>query len=169
MRAPAGVAKCISCGADCDPRTVTCWLCYSAQSNADANPYTVGRQGQVENAGAGSTQVVNGPYTIVDYCFLFLLIGCVVLTFLIGLGIVVDDPNATIGFVVLVAPAYIITTLRTWSRAERTGAKPRPARMLATLLLSFTATVGIIFLLGLAAMILLFAVCFGIIGSGGIR
>lgn len=166
MSVPAA-AKCISCGADCDPRNATCWLCYSAQSEADGvNAYAVGLQSGVDDGHDGSTLIVDAPYSAVDYCFLILLIGCILLTVLIGIGIMADEPSAIIGFVVLVAPAFIITTLRTLSRTGRTGVKPRPGQMLATLLLSFAGTIGVILLLGLAAAVLLLTVCFGAVATG---
>jgi hypothetical protein len=139
-------------------------LCYSKLGELGQNPYTLGPAAPVkqETLSKSASPAVDTSYATVDYCFLFLLLSCVVLTLLIAVGIAADDPQGLSGFAILVAPAYAITAIRALGKAA-SGEKPRPAQLLSTLLLSFVGTVAVMVLLAAASVILLLAVCLGAI------
>jgi hypothetical protein len=143
-------------------------LCYSKLGELGQNPYSLGLGSPLkdETVGTPDSPAVDKPYSTVDYCFLFLLLGCVVLTMLIAVGIAADDPRGLSGFAILVAPAYAITAIRAIGKAA-SGEKPRPAQMFTTLLLSFVGTVAVMVLLAAASIILLAAVCLGAISPPG--
>ncbi len=173
MNVPAAGGRCLACGAECDPRTPTCWLCYSKLGELGENPYTSGlgtsapgSPVQDQAISKSSDPEVGQPYSTVDYCFLFLLLGCVVLTLLIAVGIAADNPSGLAGFAILVSPAYAITAIRALGTAA-SGRKPRPAQMFSTLLLSFVGTIAVMVLLAAASVILMVAVCFGAVFPQG--
>jgi hypothetical protein len=142
--------KCSHCGALSQTKGGKCWLCYESMNTP--NPFAVSPQ-------TSSEPSPSLPMSAWDIVFSCLLGICVLLTLLIGIGLVVQDVGMLIPFAILVGPAYLVTVLRGLV-ATRSG-NPRPASLLLTFVVSLLVTVSIAILLLIGTIIVLFLVCLG--------
>jgi hypothetical protein len=148
---------CGHCGALSQTRNGKCWLCY--ESETTPNPYAI----------SGNTATESGippPTTAWDIVFSVLLGICVLLTLLIAIGLAVQDPGTLIPFAILMGPAYLVTIIR-GAIPSRSTKGSRPASLFLTFIVSLLATVLISTVLIVAAAVLFFLACIGIMGSMG--
>ncbi len=142
---------CVHCGALSQTKDGKCWLCYENKSTP--NPFAV-TGNLVTEATPHSTM------TTWDVVFGVLLGSCVLLTVLIAIGLAVEDRGLLIPFAIFMGPAYLVTILRGIVPRGAKGS-PRPANLLLTFAVSLLVTGLIVIILAVAAVIMLFLVCFG--------
>jgi hypothetical protein len=145
---------CTHCGALSQTKGGKCWLCY--ESMYTPNPFAASPQTVSEGSPIS-------PMSSTDIVFSVLLGICVLLTLLIGIGLVVQDAGMLIPFAILVGPAYLVTILR--GLASTRSGNPRPASLLLTFVVSLLVTVSVAILLLVGTIIVLFLVCLGVFGK----
>ncbi len=141
---------CTHCGALSQTKGGKCWLCYESMNTP--NLFAVSLPTLSEPAPPS-------PMSAWDIVFGCLLGICVLLTLLIGIGLVVQDVGMLIPFAILVGPAYLVTVIRGFVPTRSGNA--RPASLLLTFVVSLLVTVSIAILLLLGTIIVLFLVCLG--------
>ena len=149
---------CGDCGALCDAGRVRCWMCgadIAGLGSKEMNPYAARSSSEVSSRSM-DRPVAGSQY---DLIFTLLLIGCLVLAIIVGIGMAAEDPGALVGYLILIGPAFIVTGVRALWQVGETG-KTQPGRLLISLFVSFSITVAILALLALAAIIFLFVLCF---------
>ena len=145
---------CEHCGAEFSTSAKKCWLCYQ---DRPPNPYAVDAV-----VPASAVALPNGkPVTEYvpsawDSSLMAVLILCMVLTVLIGIGMVVQDRGMIIPFGIFVGPAFAITIIR---GLIQSGTRVRPGSLLLTFFLSLIATLLVLFLLAAALVGMLFLIC----------
>jgi hypothetical protein len=93
-----------------------------------------------------------------DTLFFILLISSLVLAILVGFGMALEDPGALIAYLVLIGPAFLVTSIRgLWQLGSEEGL--RPGGLLVNMFVSFAVTIAVLAVLGVAAIILLFTLC----------
>ncbi len=147
---------CKRCGALCDPGRKRCWMCQADArylQQVDQNPFAA-------SLPAEEPPVVPATPTSSKYdpIFTVLLIGCLIVAILIGIGMAAEDPGALVGYLILIGPAFVVTGVRGLWQYGTTGAM-QPGRLLVNLFVSFAVTVAIIAVLAVAAIALLFFLC----------
>jgi hypothetical protein len=153
---------CSQCGALCDSARQRCWMCHADssyfRSSQQDNPYRTQAM-PYEPLMPGLQPLPAAAFSSrYDGLFSALLIGCVVLALLVGLGMALQDPGALVGYAILVGPAFAVTGVRALWQIGETG-KTQPGRLLVSLAVSFAVTIAVISLLAFAAIVLLFALC----------
>ena len=143
---------CPHCGAECDAARPRCWLC----------------QGVV----TGGTEIVDAevvaeppPYAPSDAFFAVVSAVLAAVILLVGLGAALTQPGMAIMLAVIVVPALAATVIRTQRKQARQGYVSWGER-LATFVVSAALAVGILSLLGVAAVIALIAFCFYAMATG---
>ncbi len=123
-----------------------CWLC---QGNPYASP----------SPSASPSAVVSRPeFTAGEAINWFATITIVVLVFLVGLGVFIDEPWAAVGFAVFMLPG-VIGALRMRARQRRRQLTGFWGSRTAALLTGGITIIVTFVLVILAAIALLFAVC----------
>ncbi|MCR9295615.1 MAG: hypothetical protein NXI32_23095 [bacterium] len=154
---------CGRCGAWVDAGRKQCWMCH-ADASLFQHPATAG---QALNNPYASGPTASGPPVTktarpyndqYDAIFTALLIGCLVLAILVGIGMASEDPGALVAYLILIGPAFLVTGVKALWQVGQHG-KPQPGKLLVNLFVSFAVTIAVISLLALAAVILLFFVC----------
>ena len=154
---------CVHCGALSQTKNGKCWLCY--ESGTTPNPYAI--SGNTAIPGNTATDpAIPSPMTSWDIVFSVLLGICVLLTLLIAIGLAVQDPGTLIPFAILMGPAYLVTIIRGAIPSRRPGGS-RPASLFLTFIVSLLATVLISTVLIVAAAVMFFLACIGVLGSMG--
>jgi hypothetical protein len=103
-------------------------------------------------------------FTAWDATFTTLLVICVLLTILVGIGFAVQDQALLIPFAILVGLPYLITMVRGLYRIG-TSRPLKPSGLLLTLIVSAVGTILVLTMLIAAAVIVLFIMCL----NGSIR
>jgi hypothetical protein len=151
---PIMAQSCEHCGAEYSANAKKCWICYQ---DRPPNPYSV-------DAPVPASAVVfpNGKQftehtpSAWDSSLMAVLILCMVLAVLIGIGMVVQDRGMIIPFGIFVGPAFAITIIRGMIQS---GTRVRPGSLLLTFFLSLIATLLVLFLLAAALVGMLFLIC----------
>ena len=134
---------CPQCGAQKASADDQCWLCY-------ANPY----------AAPAEVVVPRPEFTAGEAIDWFATITILALVFLIGLGIFIDEPWATIPFAFVMIPGVIGAVL-TRARQLRRGVTGFWGSRTVALLSGGITIIVTLVLLVVAAIALLFAICVG--------
>jgi hypothetical protein len=148
--------RCEHCGVEYAANSKKCWLCYQERPQ---NPFAVGTPVPPNPYSAPQTSRVIGvpnAATPWDGALMAVLILCMVLTGLVGLGLVVQDRGMIIPFSIFVGPAFAVTIVRGMIQS---GTRLRPGSLLLTFFLSLIATLLVVFLLAVALVGLLFLIC----------
>lgn len=154
---PPIVAQCLcaTCGAVCDLDAEQCWMCLEVgpRGNSADNPYSAS---QIDYLPHQQQQPSQSKY---DGIFRFLLLMCVVLAVLIGIGLGAQEPGALVAFLILVGPAFVVTGVRALWQVGKEG-KTSPKGLFLSLMVSFAFTIALLVTLIAAGIVLLFAMCF---------
>ncbi|MEI8212130.1 MAG: hypothetical protein WCI02_08270 [Planctomycetota bacterium] len=161
------IAQCIcpKCQATMKPTDKRCWLC----SANNESPNAFGESASVipdpsfgeiptSSVVARSFPPIESRYSRWDtiaWCILGL---CAVMSVLIAIGIAVDSPGGLIPFAIVLVPSIIVTLLRGFADRGPQG-ELKPQKILVTLLISWVITMGAVFMLSVAAVVLMFLVC----------
>ena len=159
---PIIAQTCAHCGAEFRPNAKQCWLCYEPMP---LNPYAADSQDANQGTKKGSVPVAGRkdyPPSKWDPLFAVMLLLCLALTVLVGIGMVVQDRGMLVPFGILVGQALGITIVR---GMVQSGTRVRPGSLLLTFIVSIVATVLILVLLLAALIGLLFLICL----SSGIK
>lgn len=148
---------CQRCGATNPPHATKCWLC---EQRDVRNPYAVPML-PMSNAPA---EVQTEAQRRVQLVFLCLLIGSAALALLVGVGIGVQDPGLLVPYLIVIAPAFLVTGVRA---AIMVGFKqqPKPSTLFLTFLWSGVFTAMVLLLLIVASVIALFLWCVHSLGA----
>lgn len=151
------VGTCNHCGARAQTREGKCWLCYEdpLSSNPYAAPNVAAEQGGTLSQSSKWDNVFNS-----------ILLMCILLTVLVGIGIAVQDPGLLIPYAMVLGPAYVITLLRGSIQYGKSSTH-NPANLFLTFAVSLLATMLISIVLVVGTAIVLFLICLQSVG--GIR
>jgi hypothetical protein len=144
----APAVYCQECGAENLLPATRCWLCYRPL-NTGTDIVTA------EVVGTAPPRAVDRMTQIV---FSVMTIGVVGLTFLVGIGVAINERALLIPYGIVVLPALIATGVSLLRHRESTGAVSWQRGFL-TLVLSFGITVGVLVLITVAMIVGLFFMC----------
>ncbi len=122
---------CPHCGIANPIATGRCWVCHLDRHAT--NPYgvlsaTSARLPNASDAMSPAQQRTQGVYW-------FLLLGCMVLLVLVGIGIGAQDPGVLLTYLIIISPACLMTLVRAMqSLVTRKGVQPQ--NLLLTFILS---------------------------------
>lgn len=141
--------ECPHCGAMSRNQAGKCWLCHASETTP--NPFTapIPNEEQPDNA---------AKMTAWDALFMGLLLLCVALTVLIGIGLAVQDRGLLIPFAILIGPAYLVTIVR-GMLSFGAGKKAKPYSLLLTFVVSAVVTLSIATVLAVGAVVVMFVIC----------
>ncbi len=142
--------RCQRCGAAKPHPTQACWLCHAPSEQP--SPY---QPSTSSNYWVDSSK---RRYEMMDYISIGIFGLCGLLTLLVAIGIGMDSPGLLIPFLILVAPAYAMSAGKGFLDWKRTG-QTNPANLLVTFIATGAFTIGLLGVLGLAGIVLLFAIC----------
>lgn len=148
---------CPYCGAELQDKSGRCWLCH--EKKTESNPYSVSESSLSETTTSAST-----AFSTWDAFFTALLVICVVLTVLVGIGFAVQDQGMLIPFAIFIGPPYLVTILRGLHRFG-TSKPVNPAGLFLTLMISAVATALVAIMLAVGAVIVLFIMCLNEMGG----
>lgn len=152
------IMLCNVCGAPLDTppkdgQRKTCWMCGQVAA-ASENPYSA-----YANPQAPMTVAPAPRDRRYDTLFTTLLVVCVFLAVVIGIGLGVQEPGSLIGYFILILPAFCVTGVRALWQVQQSG-EANPQSLFLSLIVSFAVTVCVIVLLAFAAIALLVIMCF---------
>ncbi len=134
--------RCPECGAELGPHDTKCWLCHAALT-----PGALAAQATAPPS--AEPAAVSGSSTIV-----FIVVA--VLLGLLTLALVIEAPGLGIILAVVLTPALV----RTAVTASRRGA--REARDPGRMVLTFFGTIGMVIVVGVAAIVTFYITCFAV-------
>ncbi len=149
---------CPHCGIANPTATGRCWVCHL--DRVAKNPYGIlpAISAGLPNATDGTSpaqQRTQGVYW-------FLLLGCMVLLVLVGIGVGAQDPGVMLTYLIIISPACLMTLVRAMQGlATRKGVQPQ--NLLLTFILSGAVTAIVLMLLIIAAVIALIVWCFAVL------
>ncbi len=196
------VLRCTECGATCPPDAAYCWMCKHSgvmhATRASLIPAQVCRRCRaisptdavnciqcLELGSVPDAQVVEGnallgqplskgsSQTRSERVSTHVLIGCIVLAILLGIGIGVQDVNLLMFYLILICPAFIAVVIHAVIGRARSGQSDSRA-LLSTFLWSTFVSVSIfvvvsfiVVLIAIASIIAMIATCFSSISGTG--
>jgi hypothetical protein len=145
---------CQRCGATNPPYAAQCWLCSTGNRSGASAPAQLVSIASITPEQTGLQSNVRTQHICA-----VLLVACIVLTSLIGVGIAVQDPGMLIPFVIVIAPAFLATGVRALHGiANENG--PKASALLLTFLLSGLFTALGLVLLAIALFVAFCIWCF---------
>lgn len=90
-----------------------------------------------------------------------LLLVCLGLAVMIGIGMAMQDPGALVGYLILIGPAFTITGVRALRQVSETG-QVQTGKLLLGFVVSIMVTVLVLTALAVAAIVLLITTCFSL-------
>ena len=112
------------------PHATVCWLCVgSDRSSSSELPKLLPAAGLPHNS-----EIQKNQSRVQTLCAA-LLVMCIVLTILIGIGLAVQDPGTLIAYAIFVGPAYLATGVRALYGMSRED-QPKASTLLLTFLFS---------------------------------
>ena len=134
------------------PHATTCWLCGDSDRVANDSPKLIPAGELAHDPAFKSNQ--SRTQTLCSA----LLILCIVLTILIGIGLAVQEPGSLIAYAIFVGPAYLATGVRAL-HGMATDRQPKASSLLLTFLFSAVFTTMAVVLFVIASVIAFFVWC----------
>lgn len=135
------------------PHATVCWLCVgSDRSSSSELPKLLPTTGLPHNS-----EIQKNQSRVQTLCAA-LLVMCIVLTILIGIGLAVQDPGTLIAYAIFVGPAYLATGVRALYGMSRED-QPKASTLLLTFLFSGVFTAMAVALFAIASVIAFFVWC----------
>lgn len=143
---------CPHCRAENLPQAAKCWLCHAPLRDD-------------RNVVMAELATKARPLPLTDAFFWFLIIACLGLMVVVGVGIAQSGAGLLIPYAILITPALLATLGRSLKSVQR-GDQVSGKQALATLMLSASVTLLVVAALLVAAVAALFVVCLYVIGTG---
>ena len=145
---------CRRCGSMNPPHARQCWLCGPNEPTELAAP----SQALMPDAEFFNDPGIPRRQSLAQSISAVLLVVCVVLTILVGVGLAAQDPGALVPYAIVVGPAFFATGVRALHKTSH-GEKPSASSLLLTFLMSGVFTFMAVVLLAVASAIAMFVWC----------
>ncbi len=145
---------CSRCGSMNPPHATACWLC---------GPNNTSQASESSAILIPDPQFLNDPgirrnQSLAQALSAVLLVVCVVLTILVGVGLAAQEPGSLVPYAIFVGPAYLATGVRALYKTSH-GERPTAASLLMTFLMSGVFTFMAVILLAVASFVAFFVWC----------